>query len=130
MDETIAALNDPKVQAAMGPLGSRWQEFVAGKIGSSDPTLRGLDADTISKLNRLRAFMSLEQTGTARAHAGARGSQGLQDKFENLVNSTRMDARTAIDSLTAARDFLSGYEKQVYGDKDKGKTSERRFGDK
>lgn len=117
IDDTIKILNDPKIINAMGPLGSRWQDFIAGKVGSSDPLWRNLDPETIQKINRLRVTIGLTQTGVARAHIGARGSEGLQAKFAALFNTDKMDAKTLQDSLQATRDFLSTYEKAVYKNK-------------
>ncbi len=114
-DHALEILNDNGVKQAMGPLGSRWQEFLAGKIGTSDPAFRGIDPATISKMNDLRTFVSLLQTGTARAHVGARGSAALQTKFENMFNSNKMDATTLRDALSSTKDFLGTYDRAVYG---------------
>lgn len=99
LDETIALLNDPKVAAKLGPVIGRWNEFKAGKIGAGDP-------DFI----KIRTLLGLEQTGIARAHIGARGSQQLKEKFESLFNSDKMDANTLKVALETAQDFLRGYE--------------------
>lgn len=102
-EQALSMLNNPTLAAKMGPIGSRWQEFLAGRVGVGDP-----DYD------RLRTFVNLLQTGTARAHVGARGSSQIQSKFENLFNADRMDAATLKDTLTSTRDFLKGYENNVY----------------
>lgn len=114
-DKAVAAVSDPQLVAAMGPVGSRWQEFLAGRIGTSDPAFRGLSPEAIQKMNALRTTVSLLQTGTARAHVGARGSATLQAKFENLFNATKMDAATLKDTLAATKDFLKTYDEAVYG---------------
>ncbi len=114
-DHVQELLTDNGVKQALGPLGSRWQEFLAGKIGTSDPAFRGLAPQTIGKMNDLRTFVSLLQTGTMRAHIGARGNTALQQKFENLFNADKMDASTLKDTLGSARSFLKTYENAVYG---------------
>jgi len=104
-DQTIKMLQSPSLQSKMSAvIGPRWQEFLAGTVGKGDP-----------EFDRLRVFVNLLQTGTARAHIGARGSVGLQNKFENLFNANKMDAATLRDSLSATRDFLKGYDNAVYG---------------
>lgn len=103
-DKAIKMLDSKTLQNKLGALGSRWQEIMAGKVGVGDP-----------EINRLRNFVGLLQTGAMRAHIGARGGVQLQQKFEGLFNSSKMDANTLRDSLTATRDFLKVYEQAVYG---------------
>jgi hypothetical protein len=102
-DKTIKLLDNPKIIAELGPIGGRWNEFMAGKIGSTNPEFAAL-----------RANIGLLQTGTMRAHVGARGGVALMSKFEGLFNSQRMDAPTLKASLIAVRDFLKGYRDEVY----------------
>lgn len=118
-DDAIKMLNDKDLASLLGPVGSRWQEFIAGKIGSSDPALRKATPETIAKMNRLRDFVNLLQSGAAKAHIGVRGagSPGLQEKFERLFNADRMDATTLRDSLNATKDFFKRYESIAYKDK-------------
>ena len=103
IDTTIKKLDDPKFKANLGPVMGRWNEFLTGKVGTNDPDLA-----------QLRATIGLIQTGTMRAHVGARGSAGLLEKFEGLADSTKMDADTLKGSLTGIRDFLKGYSDRIH----------------
>lgn len=105
-DSAIKMLDSPTLVKKMDNIiGPRWEEFKAGKVGQGDP-----------EFDKLRVFINLLQTGTARAHVGARGSATLQQKFENMFNANKMDAATLKDSLVATKDFLKRYETAVYGD--------------
>lgn len=104
IDEITAKLQQPEIAAKLGPIQGRWNEFLAGKIGSGDPDLV-----------ELRTAIGLLQTGAMRAHVGARGGQGLMDKFVGLMNSGQMDAPTLIASLKGLRPYMQGYAEKVYG---------------
>ena len=102
-DKWIARLGDPKYTEMLGPIMSRWKDFMAGKVGSADP-----------EFAYLRTQIALLQTGTMRAHVGARGGQGLLAKFESLFNADKMDAPTLQASLAGVRDFLTQYKDEVF----------------
>jgi hypothetical protein len=103
-DSAMKKLEDPKIAAKFGPAVGRFQEFMAGKVGSGDP-------DFVE----LRSTLSLLLTGTMRAHFGARGGQQMYDHFVDLLNSGRMDAPTLLASMRGLRDFMKGYEEMEYG---------------
>lgn len=103
IDKTIAMLDNPKFIANLGPVMGRWNEFLTGKVGTNDPDLA-----------HLRATLSLIQTGTMRAHVGARGSGNLLEKFEGLVDGKKMDAATLKGSLAGIREFLQGYRDAIH----------------
>lgn len=105
MDDVIKKLQDPKYAKLLGPIAGRWNEFMLGKVGTGNPDLA-----------YLRATIGLLQTGAMRAHVGARGGSALLSKFEGLMNAKNMDAKTLRSSLMAVRDFLKGYESQIYQD--------------
>jgi hypothetical protein len=103
IDQTIKKLDNPKFVANLGPAMGRWNEFLTGKYGSNDP-----------ELAQLRATLGLLQTGVMRAHVGARGGEGLLDKFEGLIDGKKMDAATLKGSLTGIREFLQGYRDKIH----------------
>jgi hypothetical protein len=101
----VKMLDSPALRAKLGPVSGRWNDFMAGKVGSGDPDLV-----------RLRATIALLKTGTLRAHMGARGGQSMLAYFDNLLNSSRMDAPTLKTSLNSISDFLQGYADQLTRD--------------
>lgn len=105
MDSVISKLDDSKYADQLGPFMGRWNEFMAGTVGSGNP-------DFIV----IRNAMNLMQTAEMRAHVGLRGNTALLDKFDSLNNANRMDAPTLKASLLAVKDFLSGYSNYVYGE--------------
>jgi uncharacterized membrane protein len=98
IDRLLADIQDPKLKAKLGPAIGRWNEFMAGKVGAGDPDFA-----------RMRTTLALITTGAMRAHVGARGSAGMLEHFKNLADASKMDEPTLTASLTAMRDFLSGY---------------------
>ncbi len=110
--KVITQLNDPKLRAKLGPVMGRWNEFMAGKVGTADPQIAAL-RDTVSLL----------QTGAMRAHVGARGGGQLIKKFEGMFNSDKMDAPTLQASLGATADFLQGYADELKRDTSSGGAS-------
>lgn len=103
MDTVLKRLEDPAFAERLGPAVGRWNEFMAGKVGAGDPEFAAL-----------RATIGLLQTGTMRAHVGARGGAAMMQKFEGLFNADHMDVPTLRASLGAVRDFLKGYEGMRY----------------
>ena len=104
-DSTIKEINTPSMQAKLGPIFGRWNEFEAGKIGSGDPAF-----------TKLRTAVDLLKTGALRAHFGARGGQALLGRFDALADIGKMDAETLTSSLKGFRDFLDEtYVKPRYG---------------
>jgi hypothetical protein len=104
MDALILKLDDPKYADQLGPIAGRWNEFMAGKVGSGNP-----DYVTI------RSAMNLMQTAELRAHVGARGGQLMLAKFDSLNNADRMDAETLKAALISVKEFLGGYSEYVFG---------------
>lgn len=67
----------------LGPLASRWNDFLAGKYGAGDPDFE-----------RLRVSMGLSTTLLMNLHVGSRGGSYMMEHFEDLANSKKMDAGT------------------------------------
>jgi hypothetical protein len=99
IDKTLKMLEKPSLQGELGPVMSRWNEFLAGTLGSF------ANPDFV----KLRTTVSLDVTGTMRAHMGARGAVAIMDRFDKIMNVSRMDLPTLRGSLEAVRDFLAGY---------------------
>jgi len=70
-------------QGKLGPLASRYQEFMAGTYGKGDP-----------EVEELRTKMGLLATGLMQVHVGARGSAQMLEHFEDMANAKKMDGPT------------------------------------
>lgn len=83
-DQSIMGLIDNlDNEGKLGPLASRWNDFMAGKFGSGDPEYAALSAK-----------MGLSTTLLQQAHVGNRGSAQLLEHFEDLANQKKMDGPT------------------------------------
>jgi hypothetical protein len=67
----------------LGPLASRWQDFMARKWGEGDPEYAAL-----------RARMDLATTKLMQAHVGSRGGAFMLEHFEDIANAKRMSGDT------------------------------------
>lgn len=103
MDHAIEMLNDPKYKDLVGPLAGRFNEFMTGEWGGGNPDFA-----------ELRSIISLINTGTMRAHVGARGSGQMLEYFSNLADAKKMDAETLKSSLKGTRDFIKGYRDNAF----------------
>jgi len=94
----------------IGPLGSRWAEFMQGRVGAGE--LAAGDAETARLLGNFRAQVALLQTAAARAHAGARGagSETLLNHL-NVVTNPHSDLPSFLGALDGLQAFMEGYAK-------------------
>src|SRR5438105_3822797 len=86
-----------KMDAAgkLGPIASKWNDFLAGKIGAGDPDYAAL-----------RAKMGLSATKLMQAHVGSRGGAFMLEQFEELVNAGKMDAPTLKAGLASELNYM------------------------
>jgi hypothetical protein len=83
-DQSIMQLiNNLDSEGKLGPLASRWNDFLAGKFGSGDPEYAALNAK-----------LGLSTTLLQQAHVGNRGGAQLLEHFEDLANQKKMDGPT------------------------------------
>jgi hypothetical protein len=88
-----------------GPGTSRYREFMAGKIGSPDP-----------KWTAYRTNAELLATLLTRMHMGARGTEGVVQRFENLISAGKQspdNMRVAIQNLKDYADDVLATRKNV-----------------
>lgn len=81
----------------LGPLASRWNEFLDGRYGKGDQDFESL-----------RTLMGLAQTGLMQVHVGARGSAALLEHFKDLVDSGKMDAGTLKAGVQTELGYIKG----------------------
>lgn len=86
-----------KMDAAgkLGPIASRWNDFLTGKIGAGDPDYAAL-----------RAKMGLSATKLMQAHVGSRGGAFMLEHFEDLANAGKMDATTLKAGLASELNYM------------------------
>lgn len=67
----------------LGVVASRWNDFMAGKVGAGNPYV-----------SALRTKMGLSTTLLMQAHVGNRGSSQMLEHFEDLANQKKLDGPT------------------------------------
>lgn len=82
-------------EGKLGPIASRWNEFLAGKYGSGDAGIAAL-----------RAKMGLSTTLLMQAHVGSRGSAQMLEHFEDLANQKKLDGPTLKAALGAEVNYV------------------------
>lgn len=81
-------------EGKLGPLASRWNDFMAGKWGAGDPEYQAL-----------KTKISLSKTLLMNLHVGARGGSYLLEEFEDLAKVGRMDAATLRSGVESELDY-------------------------
>lgn len=79
----------------LGTIASRWNDFMAGKVGAGDPDFEAL-----------RAKMGLGTTLLMQAHVGNRGGSYMLEHFEDLANAKKMDAQTLKSGIKSEIDYM------------------------
>jgi hypothetical protein len=82
-------------EGKLGVVASRYNEFMAGKYGSSDPDV-----------SALRAKMGLSTTLLMQAHVGNRGSSQMLEHFEDLANQKKLDGPTLKAALGSEINYV------------------------
>jgi len=85
-------------QKTLGPAVSRWNEFMAGKVGAPN-----------QEFTRLRTNVGLLHTLLMRMHVGARGGERIMEHFADLLSASKQSP----DNLLAAMDEIESYAKDV-----------------
>lgn len=94
----------------LGAIGSRWQEFMTGKIGAANPTY-----------NKLRVDAGLLSTLLMRMHVGARGSEKIMEKFDNLIGLGNQSPENLKAALGEIADYANTVEAEKSGISQSGK---------
>lgn len=82
-------------EGKLGAIASRWNEFMAGKVGVGDPDIEAL-----------RAKMGLGTTLLMQAHVGNRGGSFMLEHFEDLASAKKMDAQTLRSGIKSEMDYM------------------------
>ena len=84
-------------EGKLGVVASRWNDFLAGKVGSADPDVAAL-----------RAKMGLSTTLLMNAHVGSRGGSYMLEHFQDLADSGKMDAPTLKSGVKSELNYIEG----------------------
>jgi hypothetical protein len=79
----------------LGVVASRWNDFMAGKVGAGDPDFTAL-----------RAKMGLANTKLMQAHVGSRGGSFMLEHFEDLANAKKMNAETLKAAVGSETNYM------------------------
>lgn len=91
----LQLIDDLDKRGKLGTIASRWNDFMAGNVGSGDP-----------ESEALRAKMGLSTTLLMNAHVGSRGGSYMMEHFENLANAGKMDAATLRSGVKSELDYI------------------------
>ena len=85
-------------KAQLGPLSSRWSEYMAGKVGAPNEAF-----------TKLRTDAGLLQTLLMRMHVGARGGKEMMEHFKGLLDSSKQSP----ENMLAALEEIENYANDV-----------------
>lgn len=97
MVDRVSALVEQQ-KAALGPAASRWNEFMAGKVGAPNP-----------EFTKLRTDVGLLTTMLMRMHVGARGGEKIMEHFKDLIDVSKQSP----ENLQAALQEIKQYSVEV-----------------
>ncbi len=93
----------------MGPLGGRWGDFMAGRIGAGE--LAAGNPQNAELLGQFRSDVGLLKSGMAMVHGGARGggSPAIMARMDALMNAKTMDLSLFKGATTSFKKWLTQY---------------------
>jgi len=94
----MAMVDGLAAQGKLGPIAGRWNDLIAGKIGTDDP-----------QFMQLREFLQLNVMASLRTHFGARGGQIMFDKLVENLNAAGQSPRNIQAAMAEIADWFSGY---------------------
>ena len=95
--DRVGKLVDQQAKS-LGPAGSRWSEFMSGKVGAPNPDF-----------TKLRTDVGLLQTALMRMHVGARGGEQMMEHFRDLIDTSKQSP----ENLKAALEEIVSYAQDV-----------------
>jgi hypothetical protein len=88
-------INKLDAEGKLGPLASRWNDFMANKFGEGDAEYKALSTK-----------MSLSSTLLAQAHVGNRSGAQIIEHFEDLANQKKLDGPTLKAGFASELDYV------------------------
>lgn len=92
-NKDLAAFKPGELEA----LAPRWNEFLAGKVGTADPRYVALRTHVNGLLS----------TALMQAHVGARGSGEMMEHFQDIANAGKMSKDTLQAALNAEKQYVN-----------------------
>ncbi len=94
----------------MGPVGGRWADFLAGRVGAGE--LAAGDPTKAKLLGKFRADVGLLKSGVAMVHGGSRGggSPAIAARMDALINADHMDLPLFEGATSSFDEWLKTYE--------------------
>jgi hypothetical protein len=89
-------------EGKLGTVASRWNEFVAGRVGAGDP-----------EFEALRTKVGLSNSLLMNLHMGARGASAMLEHFEDLANAKKMNAETLRTGIASELNYAKDRAMQV-----------------
>lgn len=80
----------------LGVVASRWNDFMAGKVGAGDPYVEAL-----------RAKMGLSTTLLMQAHTGNRGGAAILEHFQDLADQKKLDGPTLKSAFNSEVNYVT-----------------------
>lgn len=90
-----ALINDLNAQGKLGPLASRYNDFMAGTWGQGD-----------AEYQALKDKLALSNTLLQNVHVGAKGGWHMLEHFQELANAKKMDAPTLMSGWGTEFDYV------------------------
>lgn len=87
--------------SSLGPAASRWNEFMAGKVGAPNP-----------EFTKLRTTVGLATTALMRMHVGARGGEQIMEHFQNLIDSSKQDPQNLIAAFEEIKNYAHAVQQE------------------
>ena len=104
-DVVRSTIDGLDAKGQLGPLASRWNEFMTGTYGKGP------------EFEKLRANVKLLMSGMGMVHGGARGGGSITmvKNFESVLNVAKMDTATLKSGVDVFHDWLKGYAELAPG---------------
>jgi hypothetical protein len=99
--------------ARLGPLRSRWNEFIAGQVGAPNP-----------EFTQLRTNVALLTTLLLRMHVGARGGEQMMQHFKDLMDVSIQSPENLEAAVREVRAYAESVGKSSITDSGVAGTSE------
>lgn len=100
----LELMDQASAQGMLGPVAGRFNEFLAGTIGSTGDEKRD------ELLNQLRTELSFLKSGMGVVHSGARGAAvQMLNRFDSILNSGKMSEGELRGAIAGYQNWLQTY---------------------
>lgn len=117
-DEIITLAEKLDKAGLMGPLGGRWRDLTAQKLGGEDLfNIAHGDKQLIADIGKFQVLVGMYKTAVARAHGGARGggSPMMLTHINDMFNATTADLSLFKGEMQGFHSFMDDYAQMLPG---------------